>query len=66
MLEGFIWQKQVNRISGMKSKTREPELNQTVSVIEKQLRHMVLMLNIAEHTQTLESERPGFKPRPGT
>lgn len=33
----------------MKSKTREDELNQIVSVIEKQLRNMVLMLNVAEH-----------------
>lgn len=44
-----MWQNRVHRISGMKSETREDELNQTVSVIEKQLRHMVRVLNIAKH-----------------
>lgn len=40
----------------MKSKTQEDELNQIVGVIEKQLRHMKLMLNVAEHRRRSQKD----------
>lgn len=51
-------------ISRMKSETGEDELSPTGSVIDKPLRHMVRVLNIAEHRLGVRS--PGFKLHSGT
>lgn len=45
----FMWQKRINGKPLMKSKIREAERSQMVSVTEKQLGHVALRLTRAEH-----------------